>query len=247
MTTLALLAVLFAAQPPMGGAAVRAKAALVARHGEVARARIERGVDQVAAQWRKKRRGRGGVREFFEEQFVADPAQLESAAGSARVRARADGRALPEINRELARWTVLDLGPMIELDKLLGAYDAGAPQVGGPVPVEGRLRGAGELSRSSRWPRRWSRGRAGRGGSGPRRGLARRFDRRMPAEVLQGRARPRRTPSCTSPSTTSGCTTSWARTGPARSPGGLKLISHWNLRDELKSQYANRTASSASG
>src|SRR4029453_969374 len=30
--------------------------------------------------------------------------------------------------------------------------------------------------------------------------------------------------------------------GPRPFPRGLKLISHWNLRDELKSQYANKDA-----
>ncbi len=38
------------------------KAELVARHGEAQRARIERGVEQVAALWRAGGRGPGGLR-----------------------------------------------------------------------------------------------------------------------------------------------------------------------------------------
>jgi hypothetical protein len=49
------------------------KAALVARHGEAQRARIERGVDQVAALWREKD---GDFKAFVAESFVADEGQL---------------------------------------------------------------------------------------------------------------------------------------------------------------------------
>src|SRR3954469_7869582 len=126
MLTLALVALLAAAQPPMAAAAGRAKAALLKKHGEGARARIERGVDQVAALWRKSDGDDAAFVKFLEEQFVAEPAQLELVLGRFEYALeQLDGHTL-EINRELSRWTVLDVGPMIEVDKLLGAYDAGA-------------------------------------------------------------------------------------------------------------------------
>src|SRR5438128_10112735 len=57
---------------PVAAAVVAdAKAKLVAKHGEAQRARIERGVDQVASLWRT---GDGDLVAFCLEQYVPDDA-----------------------------------------------------------------------------------------------------------------------------------------------------------------------------
>ena len=239
MTTLALVALLVAAQPPMSAAAARAKAALVAKHGEAARARIERGVDQVAAVWRKSDGDEAAFGKFLDEQFVADPAVLEAVLGRLEYALeQLDGHFL-ELNRELARWTVLDLGPMLEVDKLLGAYDAGAHKSEdlfqskiafvalANFPV---FTLAQTLEQGPGWSRRqWAEAR-----------LTRRFDRRLPAEVVQGMAQASADAELYIAEYNVWMHHLLSGQGARPFPKGLKLISHWNLRDELKSQYANK-------
>ena len=68
------------------------------------------------------------------------------------------------------------------------------------------------------------------------------------AALLQARSRPRSiwpsprrrpTPGSTSPNTTSGCTTCSTPKGERLFPPKLRLLSHWNLRDEIKADYAD--------
>jgi hypothetical protein len=239
MTTLALVALLFAAQPAMDAAAARAKSALVAKHGEAARARIERGVDQVAALWRKSDGDEAAFVKFLGEQFVADPAQLEALLGRLEYALeQLDGHFL-EINRELSRGTVLDLGPMLEVDKLLGAYDAGAhksedlfqSKIAFVALANFPLFTLTEtLEKGPGWSRRqWAEAR-----------LARRFDRRLPAEVQQGIAQASADAELYIAEYNVWMHHLLGSDGARPFPKGLKLISHWNLRDELKSQYANK-------
>jgi hypothetical protein len=238
ITTLAL-AVLLVVQPPMGAAAAQAKAALVAKHGEAARPRIERGVDQVAARWRKSDGDDAAFVKFLDEQFVTDPAQLEAVLGRLEYALeQMDGHFL-EINRELARWTVLDLGPMLGVDRLLGAYDAGAHRSEDLFQSKMAFVAlanfplftlAETLDRGPGWSRRqWAEAR-----------LARRFDRRLPAEVQQGIAQASADAELYIAEYNVWMHHLLGQDGGRPFPKGKKLISHWNLRDELKSQYANK-------
>ena len=54
--------------------------------------------------------------------------------------------------------------------------------------------------------------------------------------------RPPRTPRATSPATTSGCTTWSTPSGERLFPPELRLLEHWNLRDEIKASYSDPTA-----
>jgi hypothetical protein len=239
MLALALVALLAASPPPMAGAAARAKAALVGKHGEAARARIERGVDQVVALWRKSDGDEAAFLKFLEEQFVSAPTDLEAVLGRLEYALeQLDGHFL-EINRELARWTVLDVGPMIPVDKLLGAYDAGAH--GSEDLFQSRIAFvalanfplftlAETLDQGPSWSRRqWAEAR-----------LARRFDRRLPADVLQGIAHASADAELYIAEYNVWMHHLLGPGGARPFPRGLKLISHWNLRDELKSQYASK-------
>src|SRR5688572_4739045 len=63
------------AAPPPTTVTAALKKELVARHGEAHRARLERGIDQVAALWRPED---GDLGAFVREHFLADPAALDA-------------------------------------------------------------------------------------------------------------------------------------------------------------------------
>jgi len=157
------------------------KAELVKVHGEAQRERIERGVNQVAALWRKDD---GDLSAFVKEQFVADPALLDQTF--ARFQAnfeQVDGHML-EIGRELRKPTELDVGPLLKADPLFAGYDASArvtedlfaAKIGFAALLNFPLTTLQQrLDNGPKWSRReWAEAR-----------LAGRFARRVPGEIQQ--------------------------------------------------------------
>ena len=208
---------------------------LVDKHGEPSRARIERGLAQVAALWRTED---GDLDAFARESFIPEGKELDEVF--ARFEAnfeQLDGHLL-EIGRELRSPSDLDVGPMLKVDPLFAAYDPSAHvtedffrnKLGFVVllnfplaSLEEKLAGAKSKSR-----RQWAEMR-----------LAGRFGRRVPAEVAQSVA-------------AAGAAAElyiaqyniWMHhlvdaSGARLFPKGLRLITHWNLRDELKANYAD--------
>jgi hypothetical protein len=212
------------------------KAELVAKHGEAQRARIERGVEQVAAQWREED---GDLAAFVREHFIADPKALDATfARLERIFEQLDGH-FNELGRELRWATDLDLGPLLPVDPLLAAYDPSAhvtddlfqSKIGFVVLLNFPLTTLAERTAQAQsyTRRQWAEAR-----------LAGRFYRRVPAEVQQEVSR-------------AGAAADlyiaeynvWMHhvvdgKGRRLFPKGLRLISHWNLRDELKANYANK-------
>jgi len=211
------------------------KAGLLRAHGEAQRGRIARGVDQVAALWRAED---GDLAAFVTEHFIADPALLD--ATFARLEAvfeQVEGHT-HEIGRELRRASDVDDGPLLPVDPLLAAYDPGArvtedlfaSKVGFVVLLNFPLTTLAE--RDEHGPgysrRQWAELR-----------LAGRFARRVPGAVRQAVTR-------------AGAEADryvsqynlWMHhlvdeRGERPFPAGLRLISHWNLRDELKGRYGD--------
>jgi hypothetical protein len=211
------------------------KAELIKKFGEQHRARIERGVDQVASLWRKDD---GDLAVFALEHFIADPVVLETTF--ARFEAnfeQLDGH-FNEITRELRRPTDLDVGPLQPIDPLFAAFDASAHVIddlfAAKIAFVALLNFPlttleQRLSEGKGWSRRqWAEAR-----------LTGRFARRVPAAVQQ--------------ETTSAAAAAdlyiaeynvWmhhvlSEKGARLFPKGKRLISHWNLRDELKANYAD--------
>lgn len=210
------------------------KQELLSKHGDSQRERVNRGVDQVLSLWRP---GDGDVGEFIRAHFIADPTLLE--ASFQRLEAtfeQLDGHFL-EIGRELRRPTDLDLGPLLPIDPLLSGLDASAhlpedlfqSKIAFEVLLNFPLVSLDErLARGRDYSRRqWAEVR-----------LASRFSRRIPPEVQQEVAR-------------AGADADlyiaqyniWMHHllagGERLFPRGMRLISHWNLRDELKGDYAD--------
>jgi hypothetical protein len=212
-----------------------AKALLRAANPASQKERIDRGVDQVASLWRPSD---GDLGAFVAKHFIADPAALD--ATFARLEAifeQMDGH-FAEIARELRRPTDLDLGPLLPVDPLLAAYDPAAhvaedlfqSKVAFVALLNFPLSTLQErLGDGKSWSRRrWAEAR-----------LAGRFARRVPPEVQQEMTR-------------AGAAADlyiaeynvWMHhlvddKGARPFPKGLRLISHWNLRDELKADYTD--------
>ena len=212
------------------------KRALIAKHGEAHRARIERGVDQVASLWRAED---GDLTEFCVAQFVADePARellftrLQSAVEQMR------GHLL-ELGRSMRWHTEVDTGPMQPIDPLLAAFDLGShasadlftSKVAFSVllnfpltTLADRIRDGAKYSR-----REWAEVR-----------LTGMVDTRVPGDLTQAASAVE-----TAADQYIAGYNVWmhhvlAEDGKRLFPSGKRLISHWNLRDELKANYADK-------
>jgi hypothetical protein len=229
-----------AAPPEAGGPAVDERAKLDALKAELApklgaqAPRLERGLKQVASLWRPED---GDLAAFALQHFIADPASLE--ATQDRLEAaleQVDGH-FNEMGRELRRCTDTDTGPLLPVDPLLAGIDLGSHAVEDlfhakvgfvallnfPLTtLQERLRDGPGYSR-----REWARVR-----------LAQRFARRVPAEVAQRQARVGADADLYVAEYNLWMHHVLGEDGARRFPKGLRLISHWNLRDELKSDYA---------
>jgi hypothetical protein len=244
MLPLLLAPLFFAATPSMRtapapaftAAAGKATSALIAQHGDGQRARVERGVAQVLAAWRPADGDPAALQAFLQAQFVADPAQREALLGRLEEAMEALDGGFLEQNRALSRHAVLDIGQMMEIDKLLSAFDAGAhvvddlfaSKVAFVALLNFPLTTLQErLSEGAKWTRlQWAEAR-----------LTGRFSRRIPAEVNQLIAK-----------AASDADLYIADDnvymhhvlvdGKRLFPSGMRLLSHWNLRDQIKAEYA---------
>jgi hypothetical protein len=222
---------------PLAAAATRAVDALVARHGPAERARAERGVRQAAALWRDQDGDARAFEAFAVAQFAAAGVPLDTLFGRLEASIEAlDGHAV-EVGRALSWWTQIDTGPMQPVDPLLATYDPAAhalddlfdTKVAFAALLNFPLTTLEErLQAGPGWTRRqWAEAR-----------LANRFARRVPAAVSQGVARA----AAASDLYVAGYNV-WAHhlldaAGGRPFEKGKRLLSHWNLRDEIKAQYA---------
>lgn len=213
----------------------QAKAALIAKYGEAARARIERGVNQVASLWRTDD---GDLAAFVAEQFANT--QAEQDALFARFEAQfeqLDGLGL-EMGRTMRWHSEVDTGATLPVDGLFAAYDpsahvtsemfsnkiAFAALLNFPLTsLTDRLRDASSYTR-----RQWAEVR-----------LTRRFDTRIPGDIAAAAS----AAEANADAYISGYNL-WmhhvlSEDGKRHFPSGKRLITHWNLRDELKANYAD--------
>ncbi len=223
-------------EPVAPAAIADAKARLLAKHGAAHRERIERGVDQVAALWRT---GDGDLAAFCVEQFVAESATRELLFDRLQTTLEQLAGHFLEIGRTVRWHTEVDTGPMQPVDKLLAAYDASAhvtedlftskvaftALLNFPLTrLADRLRDGASYSR-----RTWAEVR-----------LTGKFDTRVPGKLAQAAS----AVEVAADQYIAGYNL-WmhhviSEDGSRRFPSGKRLISHWNLRDELKANYADK-------
>lgn len=223
------------AKAPLKNDTAALEAKLIAAHGEAHRARIELGVRQVASLWRKED---GELAAFVTEQFVSDPARLDALfARFEQNLEQVDGHLL-EIGRELRRPTELDVGPLEKIDPLFAAWDPSAhltddffsSKLAFVALLNFPLTTLDErLAKGPNWTRRqWAEAR-----------LTGRYSRRVPADVQQGVTAAQAAADLYIAEYNVWMHHVLSETGERLFPKGKRLITHWNLRDELKAQYAD--------
>ncbi len=210
---------------------------LTSKHNASQERRIYKGVRQVADFWRAEDGDDKAFLDFCAEHFIADTALLKDTFHRFETNIETVFGHNNEIGRDLSRPIQLDLGPILPVDYLFAEYDPSAhvnadffktkiafvALLNFPLTtLEERLKSGHQWTREQ-----WAQTR-----------LAHLFAQRVPAEVQQQ------------------LTKAYVQAddyisnyniymhelvdakGQRLFPEGLKLISHWGLRDELKAQYA---------
>jgi len=229
-----------AADVPFATAAADAKKALKAQYGDVEAGRIERGVDQVARYWHAEDGDAAAFSEFLKAEFVASGEPLDGVFARFETALERIGGYFTSMGRDLRRGVDLDLGPLTSLDRRLAAWDPSAHvsddmfgnKLAFVVLLNFPLTTLDERMAQGRgWSRRqWAEAR-----------LAQRFQTRVPAAVNDKIAQ--------AYSEAEGYIADYnvymhhllAPDDRRLFPEGLRLISHWNLRDELKARYRDQT------
>jgi hypothetical protein len=214
------------------------EADLVAEYGEAQSRRIQRGLDQVADFWREQDGDREEFEAFIKRHFVSEEAALEVLfARYEKLLEQLDGHSL-EILLAFREQADLDLGPILPYDEIFAAYDpsshisddfftnklAFAVLMNFPISSLAERLDVGES-----WDRaQWAQSR-----------LADRYAKRIPATVQQAVS-------------TAGAVADQyiaeynifmhhlvSQNDERLFPAGMKLLSHWNLRDEIKANYSS--------
>ena len=219
----------------------RAVDRLLRRHGAGQAERIRRGVEQVAARWWPEDGDAEDLCAFCEAAFQSDPAELErSFRRLEQVMEQVDGH-LHEVRRELMGPIEVDRGPAAPataVDALLVHLDL-APHVDEDLFRE-RIAGFAllnfpvhplrrRLAESAAWDRdAWARS-----------AMMDRFACRVPAAVTQAANRVATAAEEYVSTYNIRLDRLLTASGERPFPEGLRLISHWGLRDQLASHYAD--------
>jgi len=214
------------------------EAELVAKYGEPQRARVQRGLHQVSEFWRTEDGDAGVFEDFVRTNFAGDAAALDTMFNRyQRLLEQLDGH-MHEINREFSQQSDLDAGAVLAFDEIFAGYDPSAHVVDDffanklafivllnfPLTtLDQRLHDGPSWSR-----RQWAEAR-----------LAQRFDKRIPADVNLAISQ-----ATAEAGQYIAQYNIWMHhvidaQGQRLFPPKMRLLSHWNLRDEIKADYAD--------
>lgn len=222
----------------MESAVVGLEDALVAKWGEPERARIRRGLKQVADFWRVADGDQAAFEDFVRRNFAGDQAARDTLFGRFEYLMEQAIGHMAEIGREFRQHTDLDAGPVQPYDEVFAGYDPGAHltddffdnKLAFVVLLNFPLTTLQErLAEGDGWTRRqWAETR-----------LADYFARRVPADVNLALSKA---------AAEAGQYISeyniWMHhlldeRGNRLFPEKLRLLSHWNLRDQIKADYGD--------
>lgn len=210
---------------------------LVAKYGEGQRARIQRGIKQVSDFWRKEDGDQAAMADFVRTHFAGDQAALDALFERMQfVFESLDGH-MAEISRDLKWQSDLDLGPVLPFDEITAGYDPSAHvnddffanRIAFIVLLNFPLTTLEEkLANGEKWTRRqWAETK-----------LAQRFSKRIPSDVnlAVGKA-------YADASQYVATYNIWMHhlvdgSGARLFPAEMRLLEHWNLRDEIKANYS---------
>lgn len=209
---------------------------LVAKYGPAYKDRIERGVALTASFWRESDGSTGEFEAFCRNHFIADSAELD------KVFARISGNFevifgyYNKISVDLQRPLQLDMGEILAVDELFGAYspythltdDFFSNKLAFIISLNFPYFSLQEKNEmATGWSRKeWAYARMGDV-----------FDSRVPADVNQGvvNALTRSDMYIADYNIFAGKLVD--SSGTHLFPQDMKLLSHWNIRDEIKSNY----------
>ncbi|MFB3915995.1 MAG: hypothetical protein ACE14M_04660 [Terriglobales bacterium] len=217
---------------------VQLQTELTAKYGESQRSRLERGLKQVAEFWRAEDGNHKTFEDFVRANFAGDQQTLDTIFMRFELLfEQLDGH-MHEINREFRTQADLDLGPMLPLDEVFAGYDPAAHvtddffqnKIAFVVLLNFPLTTLEKrLSEGEQWTRRqWAEVR-----------LAQRFSKRVPAEVNLAIAQAAAEADTYISQYNIFMHQLVDDQGQRLFPPGLRLLSHWNLRDEIKADYSD--------
>jgi hypothetical protein len=226
------------AAPPvwLKPAAAKLENELVAGYGEAQRARVQRGLKQVSYFWRASDGDQQEFESFVRKNFAGDQSSLDTLFNRFEYLLEQTFGHMAEISRELRQQIDLDAGPVQPYDEIFGGYDPSAHVIDDffdnklafvvllNFPVTTLQE---RLAQGEKWNRRqWAEAR-----------LAEYFSKRIPAEVNLAISKA---------DSDAGRYVSdyniWMHhlldnQGGRLFPPKMRLLSHWNLRDEIKADY----------
>lgn len=206
--------------------------------GPEARPRIEIGVQQVAHFWQPEDGSFDEFAAFCQEHFVKDADALRSLANRFEYNFEQIYGLFTEMGRELSAPVQLDLGPLLPVDLLFAEYNPAAhvtedlfrTKIAFVVLLNFRQFTLAErLTQGASWSRaHWAQAR-----------LANGFSARVPAQVNQKISQAFAEADHYISNYNIYMHQLLSADNKRLFPEGLKLISHWGLRDELKAHYAS--------
>lgn len=225
-----------AVQPWMQTSMERSEKALVAKYGESQRARIERGLKQVSEFWRAEDGDASVFEDFVITHFAGNQGTLDTTFDRYEALLEQYFGHLQEVGREFRTQSDLDRGPILPFDDIFAGYDPSAHflddafqnKMAFVVLLNFPLTTLEQrLTEGPGWTRRqWAEAR-----------LTQMFSKRIPADVNLAIAN-------------AGAESAkyiaeyniWMHhlvndKGERLFPPKMRLLSHWNLRDEIKSDY----------
>jgi hypothetical protein len=225
-------------QPWMKATSEKLQKQLIAKYGEDQHARVDRGLLQVAEFWRAEDGDAAVFEDFVLSNFAGDQTTLNTMFNRFQNLLEQLNGHMQEINREFRQQADLDAGPVLPFDDLFAAYDPAAHVVDDffknklafVVLLNFPLTSLQErLEQGPNWSRQqWAEVR-----------LAQAFSKRIPAAVNLEVAR-----AASEADSYISQYNIWMfhlldQNGQRFFPPKLRLLSHWNLRDEIKADYSD--------
>ncbi len=210
---------------------------LTAKYGERERERISRGLNQAAQFWRAKDGDASTFQEFARSNFAGDQQTLDALFNRLQfVFESLDGH-MNEIGRDWRWQSDLDLGTVYPFDETMAAWDPSAHvsedlfanKLAFVVLLNFPLTTLDQrLSEGEKWSRRqWAESK-----------LALRFSRRLPADVNLAISKARGDADQFVATYNIWMNQLLDEKGNRLFPPKLRLLEHWNLRDEIKANYS---------
>ncbi|HQB79359.1 MAG TPA: hypothetical protein PLJ52_13530, partial [Tenuifilaceae bacterium] len=216
----------------------KVKKQLVEKYGEAEKFRIDRGVSQAASLWRTTDGTETEFENFCAENFVSGEAEVKTLFDKLSYGFEILNGYFLRISKDLMRPLHLDWGPVTNVDMIFGGFSAGAhlseDLFTNKIAFITALNFPNyslkeKTEQGESWNRlQWAYARMGD-----------MFTSRVPAELVQNYSKF----STEADTYISEYNIQLGKLvndkGENLFPADLKLISHWGLRDEIKSQYAN--------